>query len=134
MTKSNFFSHEILKWLTGQANYLDDGLITPKAALYQVAPTSAGGGTECSYSGYARVSLASKFGSPGSKEVASNALITFATPSATPSGSPSAVAVGIFDSAGTPNFLTFELLANSIPIVAGTPLQFAASDFIIQES
>lgn len=132
--KSNFFSHELLKWKTGQANYFQThGLITPKVAAYTVAPTRAGGGTECNYSGYARVSLASKFGAPASLEVASNTLISLATPSATPSGNPSVVALAIFDSDTVPNFLDFELLVNPVPIIANVPLQFGAADFVIQE-
>lgn len=131
MSKTDYLEHEVLKWVTGQANALDDGLITPYIGLFTTAPTDAGGGTEVSGGSYARVSGASKFAAPSGGECANNATITFPTPTANWG---TVVAYGIFTASTAGTLLRWENLTSSKAIVTGDAPSFAAGKIVLRET
>lgn len=77
MSMTNWLEDELAKWCAGQANALDDGLVTPYIALFTSAPTEAGGGTECADATYARQSAAGKFAAPSGGVIVTNAEVLF---------------------------------------------------------
>jgi hypothetical protein len=83
-------------------------------ALFTAAPTDAGGGTECSYSGYARQSIA--FSAPSGGAIANSGTVTF--PAAAGS-TQTVVAIGIFDASTSGNLLAWKTLASSIAYAVG---------------
>ncbi len=76
-------------------------------ALYTVAPTDAGGGTEVAGGSYARQAAA--FAAPSGNQIANSAQITF--PEATANWG-TVVAFGLFDAAGGGNFLGWNNITN----------------------
>src|SRR4051812_2017099 len=96
MGKSDYLENEVLKLSTGQALALSLP-ITPYVGLFTAAPTDAGGGTEVSGGGYARVNASGKFPAPSGGQVANNASIDF--PNATASWG-TVVAWGLFTASG----------------------------------
>lgn len=104
---------------------------TVYAALFTVAPTNAGGGTEVSGGGYAREPIASSLANwsgtqgPGtttvstgtSGAISNNGPIVFAAPSADWG---TVVADGLFDSATVGNLLLWAPLASPKTILAGS--------------
>lgn len=131
MSKSDYLEHEVLKWCTGQANTLDDGLITPWIALFVTAPTDAGGGTEVSGGSYARVDASGKFGSPSGGEIANNATITFATPTANWG---TVVAYGIFTASTAGTLLRWENLTTQKAITTGDAPSFGSGKIVLRET
>lgn len=74
---------DILKLITGQATTIWTSTpLTPHVALFTTAPTESTGGTEVTGGSYARVTGASKFGTPSAGAVSNNAAITFPTATA----------------------------------------------------
>ncbi len=92
--------------LRGQAH---TGAATVYAALYTAAPTDAGGGTECAYSGYARVAIT--FGAPSGGASANTNTVTFV---AVAGSTQTVVAIGIFDASTAGNLLIWDTLASSV--------------------
>lgn len=133
MGKSDYLENEILKWVTGQANALDDGIITPYIGLYTTLPVDAGtGGVEVSTSGtaYARVSLASKFGSPSAGSITNTVAVSFTTPTASWG---TVIGVGIFTASTGGNLLKYGALAVSKVIDSGDPVSFAIGTITLRE-
>lgn len=88
-------------------------------ALFTVAPTAGGGGTEVGGGSYARVGLTvdtSNFGASASGQTLNSVVITFPTPTADWG---SIVAVAIFDAASSGNLLRFKTLATPVTINTG---------------
>lgn len=77
-SKTDVGEIEVLKMMTGQALAITLP-ITPYIALFTVAPTDAGGGTEVSGSGYSRQSSAGKWAAPAAGATALNANVDFPT-------------------------------------------------------
>lgn len=112
-------------------------------ALFTVAPTDAGGGTEVSGGSYARVevpcSLAAWAGTqaPGSTApsigsngtTSNNADLTFPTPTALWG---TVVAVAVFDAASAGNMLFHGPLAAPLTVNVGNVLRFPAGSLSIQ--
>lgn len=141
--KTNYLENKIIDWLfRGQA-------FTPPAtmyfALFTVAPTEAGGGTEVSGGSYARVAVASTLanwagtqgagttvassGTGGS--TSNNAVITFPAPTANWG---TVVAVGVFDAASAGNLLLYGALSQSKNVNNGDAApSFPAAAFTYQE-
>ncbi|MBP9118584.1 MAG: hypothetical protein KBF58_10945 [Methyloversatilis sp.] len=85
------------------------GAATVYAALFTAAPTDAGGGTECAYSGYARVAIT--FGAPSGGVIANSGTVTF---TAAAGSSQTVVAIAIFDASTSGNQLAQKTLSSSI--------------------
>lgn len=121
------------------------GPATLYAALFTVAPTDAGGGTEVTGGAYARASIASSTtnwsGTQGagttaassgtSGTISNNIAITFPAPSGASWGT--VVAVGLFDAASAGNLICWGAVSPSKTISDGDAApQFAAGDFQFQ--
>jgi hypothetical protein len=131
MSKSTYHANEILKYDTGQANALGP-TITPYLALYTVAPSAAGGGTEVSGNGYARVSAAGKFAAPSGGQVTNSSTIGF--PTATGSWG-TVVAYGLKDGSGSSaNLLRFQTLTTPKPVGNGDAPSWSAGKITLGES
>lgn len=131
MSKTDYLEHEVLKWCTGQANTLDDGLITPYIALFTTAPTDAGGGTEVSGGSYARVNGAGKFGAPSGGSIANNAAITFPTPTGSWG---TIVAYGIFTASTGGTLLRWENMTTAKAVASGDAPSFGSGKIVITET
>lgn len=132
MGKTDYLEHELLKWCTGQANALDDGIITPHLGFFTAAPTDVGGGTEVSVTGtgYARQSLAGKFPTPANGQVANSAVINFPVAAADWGA---LVAYGLFTAATGGQLLRWENLTPARTILKGGTLSIAAGKLILLE-
>jgi len=122
------------------SDYLEDKLLkhaftntayTPATTLYvglyTAAPTDAGGGTQISVSGYARVSVA--FTVSGTTTLATNsAAVEFAAATASWG---TIVAVGIFDASTSGNLLAWADLTTSKTIDTGDIFRIPAGDLDI---
>ncbi|MCG8345536.1 MAG: hypothetical protein MI685_10340 [Chlorobiales bacterium] len=95
------------------------------AALFTVAPGEAGGGTECSGGGYARVSCTF---SRSSSTVDNDAVIEF--PVSTADRDP-VVATGLFDAASGGNLLFYYVFGTPKDYDTGQRPRFPAGDFDI---
>jgi len=121
---SDYYENKIIDhMLRGQA-------FTPPStiylALYTVAPSDAGGGTEVSGGGYARQSFTLTAASGGASE--NSADITF--PTAT-SNWGTIVAVGIFDASTGGNLLMWADLTQSKTVNSGDTFKINAGDLDI---
>jgi len=96
--------------------------------LYSVAPTKAGGGTEITGNGYARVVMNSWDAAASGATENTNA-ITFAA--ATGSDWAEAVAYGLFDAITAGNFLGFGDLTTAKTITVGDVAESAAGEIDI---
>jgi hypothetical protein len=117
-SNSHYLETALQNWLRGGAFPAPPGSLY--IALYTVAPTDAGGGTECSYSGYARQLLtlgSSTPGTTGEQCANTNTLLYPANAAAM-----SVVAAAIFDASSGGNMLKWATC--SISLAAGQPLTF----------
>lgn len=141
-SKTNTFETDILELVftnTALANIGDGSGLQPSAtagslyvALYTVAPSDAGGGTECTYTGYGRVAVArSGAGWTVASGVAENAAaVTFGACTA---GSETAVAFSIMTAASSGDMLFWGDLTANLNISAGITPEFAAGELTITE-
>jgi len=105
---------------------------TVYAALYTVAPTSAGGGTEVTTSGTAYARQAITFGAPSpAGQVANSGAVVFPTATA-PYGT--VVAMGVFDAATSGNLLYFGTLGTSKAVGTGDQVSFAIGALTVAET
>lgn len=136
---------------TGCSDYLSNKLIdlifrgqaftwpsSTWAALFSVAPTNAGGGTEFSLGGYARVEIVSSLtawsatNAPGSTSpsggtsgiISNNSAVTYPTPSS-PQGT--AVAEALMDASTSGNMLFHNLLDSALVVNATAPTHSAGT-------
>lgn len=88
--------------------FRNTALTSPAAvylALFTVAPTDAGGGTEVTGAGYARQAIT--FGAPSGGAIANTGAVSF---TASGGNFGSVVAVGIFDAATAGNMLAWDAI------------------------
>jgi len=91
-------------------------------ALFTVAPTDAGGGTEVSGSGYAREAIT--FGAPSGGAITNTAEVSF---TASGGNFGTIVAVGIFDAASAGNMIAWDAITSAVINDTDT-IRFAAGD------
>lgn len=119
--------------------YFGGAALTPPAtfyvALFSVAPTVSGGGTEFSGGGYARVAVTNNntnFPASVSGSKGIGAAVTFPTLTA---DHPDAVAFGLFDAVSGGNFLGWGLITpNKQCLAADVPFFPANTGLIFTES
>ena len=123
--------------MAGFTDYLEDALLkhvftntaytsptTVYAALFTVAPSDTGGGTEVSGGAYARQSMA--FSVSGTGTLATNsAAVEYPTATADYG---TVVAVGIFDASTSGNLLAYANLTTSKTVSSGDVFRFNAGD------
>lgn len=99
---------------------------TIRVALFTVAPTEAGGGTEVTGAGYARQPIT--FGAPSGGQIANTGAVTF-----TASGGSFGTIAGaaIFDAASGGNMLAYRAVSTSGPINDGDSVNIAVGQFTI---
>lgn len=95
-------------------------------ALFTVAPSDTGGGTEVSGGGYARTSIT--WGAQSAGSISNSADIVFPTASANWGA---VVAVAVFDTAGTPNMLVQGGLSASKTINSGDVFRIQAANLTV---
>lgn len=103
---------------------------TVYVALFTVAPTDIGGGTEVSGFAYARQAVAFNAASGGS--TANSGTVAFPTASGGPWGT--VVAMGIFDALTVGNLLYYGNLAVSKVVGDGDTISFAGGALTVSES
>lgn len=129
--KSDFLENELLDHALGGGDYARPG--TVYAALYTVAPTDAGGGTEVTGGSYARVSItnnATNFPAAAAGQKSNGTAITF--PAATADWG-LAVALGLFDASSGGNLLFWTGLVTNRQIYSGDQPSFAIGALIFTE-
>jgi hypothetical protein len=134
-SKFNYLELAALNGALGGSDFTQPG--TVYLALYTVAPTSAGGGTEVSGGSYARVAVvnnstnwpAATGGGPASKS--NGAAFTF--PTATAAWG-TIVAWGLFDAASAGNGLYWGTLTNSRAVNTSDTPSFAIGTLTITET
>jgi hypothetical protein len=97
-------------------------------ALFTVAPTQSGGGTEVTGGSYARI--AATFGAPANGVSSNSAPVTF--PTATASWG-TVVAAGIFDALSGGNLLYYGTLGTPKTVGNGDSISFASAAFAVTE-
>lgn len=105
--------------------FRNTALTSPAAvylALFTVAPTDAGGGTEVSGGGYSRQDIT--FGAASGGAMANTAQVSF---TASGANYGTVVAVGIFDAASGGNLLAWDGIT-SVTVNDGDTLDFDAGD------
>ena len=130
-SKSDYLENKLLDHVLGGADYTRPA--TVYVALYTVAPTDAGGGTEVSGGAYARVTVtnnATNFPAASGGAKSNGTEIIF--PEATASWG-TVVALAILDAAAAGNFLYWADLTTSKAIASGDTAKFAVGDLDIAE-
>lgn len=122
---TNFAEAELLDHILGKGSYTAP---TPYLALFTVAPTDAGGGTEVSGGSYARVAIASNLAAATGTAptlVTNSSQIAFATASASWG---TVVAFGVMDALTVGNMLWWGDLTASKAVGSGDTLVFNAGE------
>lgn len=132
MNKSNYLRNKQLD--NGVGGQASAAAATLYFALYTVAPTAAGGGTEVSGGGYARKSVTNNLtnfpaASAGTK---SNATSVDWSPATGDWGT--LTAVGVFDAASGGNLLYFASLTTPRIVATDTVFSFPAASLVWNES
>lgn len=127
MNISDYLRTALLNHALDVATYVPPSTVW--AALYVVAPTSAGGGTEVAAADYARVATSWNLASLGST---TNSLdIRFPTSGVTLSNWSTVSAIGLRDAPTAGNLLFFGPLSASVALALGTDFLVPASDLTI---
>jgi hypothetical protein len=129
--KSDYLENKVLDLLLGAVSYTVP--TTVYIALYTAAPTDAGGGTEVSGGGYARVAVTNNttnFPTASNGSKSNGTTITF--PTATADWG-TIVAVGIFDASTAGNLLFWANLTASKTVQNGDTAQFASGSLTFTE-
>jgi len=129
---SDFLELELLDHVFGNAAY--SAPATLYIALFSVAPTDAGGGTEATGSGYARVAItnnATNFPAAAAGAKANGTSFDFATATGDWSAGANQVAFGIFDALTVGNLLCWADLTTPKPVLNGDTAKFAVGDLDI---
>ena len=119
---TNFLELEVLDHVFGKGAY---SAPTPYLALFTVAPTDAGGGTEVTGGDYARVAISGSMGTASGGAITNSGTITF--PTATGSWG-TVVAFAVMDASTVGNMLWWGDLTASKTVGSGDTLTFAAGD------
>lgn len=126
MPKTTYLANKVLGHTLGIASYT---MPTCYLALFTVAPTISGGGTEDNYTGYARVALSGLMGTPSSESVSNTSAVTFG---ADTSGTNTEVDFGVFDASTAGNLLWFGTATLSVS--PGITPQFAIGALTFTDS
>lgn len=136
---AGFSDYTEAKLLDEVFNGVDFAAPVTYVALFTVAPTDAGGGTEVTGGSYARVlvnpnsgvspkwALAADDGT-GKRQVTNVDDILFATSTADWG---TIVAVGVFDAAAAGNLLVWGALSANKPMTSGDTFKFAAGQLVV---
>jgi len=130
-SKSDYLENAILDHVLGGSDYSRPG--TVYVALYTVAPTDAGGGTEVTGGSYARVAVtnnAINFPAASSGSKHNGTAVTFAQATANWG---TVVAFAILDALTGGNFLYWGDLTASKSVENGDTAEFAVSGITITE-
>ena len=130
-SKSNFLELELLDHVLGAATYTPP--VTVYVALYTVAPSDTGGGTEVTGGSYARVAVtnnATNWPAAAAGLKSNGTAITF--PAAT-AGWGTCVAFAILDDPTAGNFLYWGDLTVSKAVNSGDTASFAIGDLDVTE-
>jgi hypothetical protein len=121
---STYLSDALLQHGYGKTSYT---FPTTYLGLYTTAPTmpAGTGGTEVSGGSYARVALASLWGSAASESMTNSSIITFTTATASWG---TVVAVGIFDALTGGNLLCAGTLTTSQVVASGNTFSVPVSN------
>lgn len=121
---SDYLEDKVLKHVFTNTSYTSP--TTVYAALYTVAPTDAGGGTEVSTSstGYSRQSMAFTVSGTSPTQAANSAAVEY---SAATASWGTVVAMGVFDASTGGNLLAWADLTTSRTINSGDIFRFPAS-------
>jgi hypothetical protein len=123
---NDYTENKVLDHIVGKTSYT---MPTAYVALFTVAPTDAGGGTEVSGGSYARVATAGADWNAAASGATSNAnAVTF--PAATASWG-TVVAFALMDASTAGNMLAWADLTTSKAIGSGDTASFAAGDLDI---
>jgi len=124
---SNYLENALLDHALGGGNYTRPA--TVYIALFTVAPSDAGGGTEVSGNNYSRAAVtndATNFPAASGGAKSNGVAITFATPSGSWG---TVVAMGVFDASSSGNLLAWADLAASKTVGSGDVVTFPVGDF-----
>jgi hypothetical protein len=124
MSASDYLELKLLDHTLGNTAFTQPSSLY--VALYTVAPTDAGGGTEVSGSGYARTLVT--FGAASSGSAASNSVAQFPVSTA---GWGTVTHYGIFDAATSGNLLVWEALSSSKVVLIDESLSFAIGNLTV---
>ena len=120
-------SHDkVLKHVFGGSAYSAPS--TLYVALYTVAPTDTGGGTEVSGGGYTRKTAAFTVSGTNPTQASNTAAIEYPTATANYG---TVVAVGIFDASSSGNLMAYANLTSSKVVSTGDVFRFNAGDLDI---
>ena len=123
---SDYLEDKVLKHVFGGSAYTAPS--TLYVALYTVAPTDTGGGTEVSGGGYARQTAAFTVSGTDPTQASNTAAIEYPTATANYG---TVVAVGIFDASSSGNLMAYANLASSKVVSTGDVFRFNAGDLDI---
>lgn len=125
---SDYLEDKVLKHVFTNTAYTPAS--TLYIALYTVAPTDAGGGTEVSTSGtnYARQSAAFTVSGTSPTQAANTSAVEWGTASASWG---TIVAAAVFDASTAGNMLAWADLTNNKTIASGDVFRFPASSFVV---
>lgn len=132
MSKSDYLENALLDHQLGGPDYVRP--VTVYVALFTVAPTDAGGGTEVVGGSYARVAItnnATNFPAAVAGSKANGTVITFPTPTA---GWGVVTHFGIFDAASGGNLLRWGPLTVAKTVDPGDQLSFPPGDLVCTEN
>lgn len=115
---SNYAENKVIDHVLGKTAFT---MPTAYLALYTVAPSDAGGGTEVTGGSYARVAIASAFGAASSGSSANTSQIAFTQASASWG---TVVAFGILDASTAGNLLWWGDLTSSKAVASGDTAVF----------
>lgn len=131
MAKTDFLENELLDHVLGAATYTPP--VTIYCALYTAAPSDAGGGTEVSGTGYARVAItnnATNFPAASGGSKSNGTAVTFPTAG----GSWGTVTYfGYFDASSGGNLLRYGALGTSKVVGTGDTPSFAVGALVSTE-
>ena len=120
---TDYLEDKVLEHVFGGNAYTAPG--TLYVALYTVAPTDTGGGTEVTGGAYARQSGAFTVSGTNPTQASNSAAIEYPTATANYG---TVVAVGIFDASSSGNLLAYANLTASKVVSTGDVFRFNAGD------
>jgi hypothetical protein len=126
MSKTNYLETALLNHVLRNVSYTSP--TQPYVALYTVAPTETGGGTEVSGGGYARQPIT--FTAPAPDSVSNTTDVTFPIASADWG---TIVAFGIFDASTGGNLLYYANLTVARDVLTNDQLRFPTGQLICSE-
>lgn len=133
--KGTYWANHLLNQLFNAAAALAPATIY--IALYSVAPTAGGGGTEATSGSYARVAVTANttnFPSASGGVISNGTAITFPLATADWSGAVNQVATTVMDASTSGNEFYFGSLTTPKPVLSGDTAQFAIGALSVTET